>query len=246
MADQGKHRGMTRLRNYFLTGFVVCAPLAITVYLTWSFVGWVDSWVKPYIPARYNPDSYLPFTVPGFGLIVGLFLITLIGFLTANIIGRTIVSFGERLLDGMPLVRSVYKALKQIFETVLSSKTEVFKKVGLIEYPRRGTWALVFISSEKESEVNDRLDPHSGKTVAVFMPSTPNPTTGFLMYVPKGEIVELAMSVEEAAKLVISAGLVTPPYHSKTRELAEQALAALPPQPPPAPAEPVKPTEPVQ
>jgi uncharacterized membrane protein len=219
---------MTRLRNYFLTGFVVCAPLAITIYLTWSFVGWVDSWVKPYIPGRYNPDNYLPFAVPGFGLIVALVLITLIGFLTANIIGRSIVSFGERLLERMPLVRSIYKALKQIFETVLSNKTEVFKKVGVIEYPRRGTWAIVFISSERESEVNALLEPHGGKTMAVFMPSTPNPTTGFLMYVPRDDVIELSMSVEEAAKLVISAGLVTPEYHKVTKQLAETALAASP------------------
>lgn len=228
MSDQHKHRGMTRLRNYFLTGFVVCAPLAITVYLTWSFVGWVDSWVKPYIPGRYNPDNYLPFAVPGFGLIVALVLITLIGFMTANIIGRSIVSFGERLLDRMPLVRSIYRALKQIFETVLSNKTEVFKKTALIEYPRRGTWAIVFVSSERESEVNHLLEPHAGKTMAVFMPSTPNPTTGFLMYVPRSEVIELSMSVEEAAKLVISAGLVTPEYQKITKQLAETALAAQP------------------
>ncbi len=118
--------GMTRLRNYFLTGFIVCAPLAITAYIAWSFIGWVDSWVKPYIPARYNPDTYLPFAVPGFGLIVALFLITLIGFLTANFIGRSIVSFGEYLLDRMPFVRSIYSALKQIFETVLSNKADMF------------------------------------------------------------------------------------------------------------------------
>lgn len=230
MSDHTKHRGMTRLRNYFLTGFVVCAPLAITIYLTWSFIGWVDSWVKPYLPARYNPDNYLPFAVPGFGLIVALVLITLIGFLTANIIGRSIVSFGERLLDRMPLVRSIYKALKQIFETVLSNKTEVFKKVAVIEYPRRGTWAIVFISSERESEVNALLEPHAGRTMAVFMPSTPNPTTGFLMYVPRSDVIELSMSVEEAAKLVISAGLVTPEYQKITKQLAEKALAA-PPRP---------------
>ncbi|WP_366928930.1 DUF502 domain-containing protein, partial [Mesorhizobium sp.] len=113
---------MTRLRNYFLTGFVVCAPLAITAYIAWSLIGWVDSWVKPYIPARYNPDTYLPFPVPGFGLIVALVLITLIGFLTANIVGRAIVNFGERLLGRMPLVRGIYGSLKQIFETVLSNK----------------------------------------------------------------------------------------------------------------------------
>ncbi|MVA97807.1 DUF502 domain-containing protein [Nitratireductor sp. CAU 1489] len=228
MSDTAKHRGMTRLRNYFLTGLVVCAPLAITAYLSWSLIGWVDSWVKPYIPLRYNPDSYLPFAVPGFGLIVAVVLITLIGFLTANFIGRTIVSYGEYLLGRMPLVRSIYRGLKQIFETVLSHKSDVFKKVGLIEYPRRGAWAIVFISSERESEVNHLLEPHAGRTIAVFLPSTPNPTTGFLMYVPKTELIELSMSVEEAAKLVISAGLVTPEYQKMTQKLADDALVRQP------------------
>lgn len=216
-----------RIRNYFLTGFVVTAPLAITAYLAWSFIGWVDSWVKPYIPARYNPDNYLPFAVPGFGLIVAVILITLVGFLTANFIGRTIVSYGEYLLDRMPFVRSIYRALKQIFETVLSNKSEVFKKVGLIEYPRRGAWAIVFISSERQSEVNSKIEQDTPDSVAVFLPSTPNPTTGFLMYVPRTDLIELSMSVEEAAKLVISAGLVTPEYRKKTQELANSARSEI-------------------
>ncbi|MDP3898787.1 MAG: DUF502 domain-containing protein, partial [Mesorhizobium sp.] len=201
---------MTRLRNYFLTGFIVTAPLAITAYIAWSFIGWVDGWVKPYIPSNYNPDSYLPFAVPGFGLIVALLMITLIGFLTANFIGRSIVHFGERLLDSMPLVRSIYRGLKQIFETILSNKGDMFKKVAIMEYPRRGTWAIVFISSEKRNEISDHLDGREEDLVAVFLPSTPNPTTGFLLYVPRKDIIELNMTVEEAAKLVISAGLVVP------------------------------------
>lgn len=203
---------MTRIRNYFLTGFIVTAPLAITAYIAWSFIGWVDGWVKPYLPARYNPDSYLPFAVPGFGLIVALLIITLIGFLTANFIGRSIVRFGERLLDRMPLVRSIYRGLKQIFETVLSNKGDMFTKVAIMEYPRRGTWAIVFISSEKRNEISSHLDGREEDLVAVFLPSTPNPTTGFLLYVPRKDVIELNMSVEEAAKLVISAGLVVPDH----------------------------------
>lgn len=207
--------GMTRLRNYFLTGVVVCAPLAITAYLAWTFVGWVDSWVKPYIPTRYNPDSYLPFAVPGFGLIVALFLITLIGFLTANIIGRTIVRYGEYLLDRMPLVRGVYRALKQMFETLLSNKNDMFRTVGLVEYPRKGVWSLVFVAGERQTEINVKLDKEDDPLVAVFMPCTPNPTTGFLMYVYKSEIVVLDMTIEDGAKLIVSAGLVAPEYKRK-------------------------------
>ncbi len=214
---------MTRLRNYFLTGFIVTAPLAITAYLAWSMIGWVDSWVKPYIPFRYNPDNYLPFALPGFGLIVALILITLIGFLTANFIGRTIVHTGESILGRMPLVRSVYRGLKQILETVLSERSDTFKKVGLVEYPRKGLWALVFIATETRGEVQAKIDDDAGQTIAVFLPTTPNPTSGYLLFVPKKDVIELKMTVEEGAKLVISAGLVAPEYHARTAALAEEA-----------------------
>jgi len=216
---------MTRLRNYFLTGFVVTAPLAITLYLTWSLIRWVDSWVKPYIPARYSPDTYLPFAVPGCGVIVALVAITLVGFLTANIIGRKIVNSGEYLLGRMPLVRNIYSGLKQILETVLSQRASTFKKVALIEYPRKGLWALVFIATENSGEVQDRIGDDAGQTVAVFLPTTPNPTSGFLLYVPKKDIIELSMTIEEGAKLIISAGLVTPEYQARTRALKDAATA---------------------
>ena len=202
-----------RLRNYFLTGFVICAPLAITAYLTWTLVGWVDSWVKPYIPARYNPDEYLPFTIPGFGLAVAMVLITTIGFLTANLIGRSIVSYGEGVLARMPLVRNIYSALKQIFETVFRDSSDSFTQVVLVEYPRKGLWALAFVATDTLGEVQARLDESAGEqTVSVFLPTTPNPTSGFLLFVPKSATITLEMSVEEAAKLVISAGLVAPPH----------------------------------
>jgi uncharacterized membrane protein len=215
MSDGLKTSGMTRLRNYFLTGFIVCAPLAITAYIAWSFVGWVDSWVKPYIPYRYSPETYLPFRIPGFGLIVALVLITLIGFLTANIVGRAIVNFGERLLGRMPLVRGVYGSLKQIFQTVFADKGNMFRQVGMVEYPRKDVWSLVFVAGEKETEIGEKLDRPGDPLIAVFMPCTPNPTTGFLMYVRKSEIVMLDMSIEDGAKLIVSAGLVAPEVKPK-------------------------------
>lgn len=199
-----------RLRRYFLTGLIVVAPVAITAYLTWSIVLWVDGWVKPYLPATYNPDTYLPFSVPGYGLLVALFLITIVGFLAANLVGRSILGFGESLLDRMPLVRTVYKALKQIFETVLAEQNSSFKQAGLIEYPRKGIWSIVFIATETKGEV-DKLLPEN-ETIAVFLPTTPNPTSGFLLFVPRKDIQFLDMTVEEAAKMVISAGLVAPEY----------------------------------
>lgn len=210
---------MARLRNYFLTGIIVTAPLAITAYLAWTIIHWVDSWVKPYIPARYNPDHYLPFAVPGFGLVVALLTITLIGFVTASFVGRAIVGFGERLLNRMPLVRNVYRGLKQIFETVLANRSDLFNRVALFEYPRKGAWSIVFIAKQQESEINAALSGRHGRTVAVFRPITPNVTTGYLLYVDENDLIPLDMSVEDAAKVLISAGLVTPEPARKLREL---------------------------
>jgi len=226
--------GITRLRNYFLTGVVVVAPLAITVWLIWNFVQWVDSWVIPYIPSRYNPERYLPVDIPGVGLVIAIVIITLIGFLTANIIGRTIVGYGERLLGRMPVVRNLYNGLKQIFETVLSSSNNAFKQVGLIEYPRKGIWAMVFVAADTRGEVNNALMTLGQDTLSVFLATTPNPTSGFLLFVPKKDVIILDMSVEDGAKLIISAGLVTPEVTQKRlAELAAKAKA----QPGETPAE---------
>lgn len=213
--------GRIRLRNYFLTGIVVAAPVSITIYLTWAFVNWVDSWVKPLIPAVYNPDNYLPFSVPGVGLLFSMIMLTLLGFLTANIVGRSIVSYGEMLLARMPLVRNLYSGLKQIFQTALSESSRSFNSAGLIEYPRLGLWAIVFIATEAKGEISEQLRDTDDDMVSVFLPTTPNPTSGFLLFVPRRAIRTLDMTVEEAAKLVISAGLVTPEYQKKTRKLAE-------------------------
>ncbi len=200
----------SRLRNYFLTGLVIAAPVSITVYITWSFVALVDDWFKPLLPAAYNPETYLPFAVPGVGLIFAIIMLMVLGALTANLFGRTIVGFGERFLDNMPFVRNLYKALKQIFETAISQSKSSFQEVGLIEYPRKGLYALVFVSTRTEGEVLTRAGFEKGGLLSVFLPTTPNPTSGFLLFVPRKDIELLSMSVEEAAKMVISAGLVTP------------------------------------
>ncbi len=213
---------MTRLRNYFLTGLVITGPLGITLYLTWSLIQWVDSWVKPLIPAIYNPENYLPFAVPGLGLVMSFVVLTIIGFLTANFVGRTLISYGEQVVGRMPLVRNLYSGLKQIFETVLSQRGNSFQKAAIIEYPRKGLWAIVFIATATKGEVSGKITPHP-ELVSVFLPTTPNPTSGFLLFVPKTDIIELDMSVEDAAKLVISAGLVTPEYQSKAQELVDEA-----------------------
>lgn len=217
------HKGhlATRLRNYFLTGLVITGPIGITLWLTWTFIQWVDGWVKPFVPAVYNPDTYLPFPVPGFGLIVAIFLLTIIGFLTANFAGRSLLSFGESLVGRMPLVRNLYNGLKQIFETVLDQRGNSFTKAALIQYPRKGLWAIVFISTATKGEVARRLTEH-GDMVSVFLPTTPNPTSGFLLFVPREDVIELNMGVEDAAKLVISAGLVSPEFPDMLEDLMER------------------------
>lgn len=217
---------MSKLRRYFLTGFIITAPLAITLYMIWTLVEWVDSWVIPYVPAAYNPDTYLSFHVPGAGFLIALIVITIVGFLTANIIGKSIVSYGEKMLAKMPIVRNLYNGLKQIFQTVLSDKSESFKDVGLLEYPRKGLWAIVFIATETKGEVDDVLKEKGHETLSIFLPTTPNPTSGFLLFVPKKDVIILEQSVEDAAKLVISAGLVTPDeMQEKLQLLADKAKA---------------------
>ncbi|RWX78236.1 DUF502 domain-containing protein [Neorhizobium lilium] len=201
-----------RLRNNFLTGLIICAPLAITIWLTFTFIDWADSWVTPYIPQRYDPQYYFNITIPGTGLLMALVFITIIGFLGKNLIGRSIVSFGESVLQRMPLIRTIYRSVKQILETVLKEQSTSFKKCGLIEFPSPGMWALVFISGDAQGEVAAKLNSDGEEMVAVFMPPTPVPTAGFLMFVPKSKIVMLAMTPEEGAKLLISGGLIAPQY----------------------------------
>ena len=203
-----RSRARIRLRNYFLTGIVVAAPIGITIYLTWTFVHWVDSRVKPLIPNVYNPDNYLPFSVPGVGLLFAILIITLLGFLTANLVGRTVVGYGETLLDRMPLVRNLYRGLKQLFQTALSQTSRSFQKVAMVEYPTPGVWRVGFVATKAKGEIGSR---HPDKDLlSVFIPNTPNVTAGFLVFVPRKNVMILEMSVEEAAKMIISAGLVAP------------------------------------
>ncbi len=199
----------TRLRNYFLTGLVVAGPLAITAYLTWWFVNLVDGWVKPLVPSIYWPETYLPFRLPGFGLIIALFGLTLLGFLTANLVGRTLLDIGENILARMPIVRGIYRSVKQIFETVFSQSGTAFRKVGLVQYPQPGMWSIVFISAPPVGDIGARL-PKNEDYVSVFLPCTPNPTTGFYFYLPKREVIELSISVDDGAKIVMSAGMIQP------------------------------------
>jgi uncharacterized membrane protein len=214
-----------RIRNYFLTGLVVAGPVAITIWLTWTLITWVDDVVRPFIPVAYRPETYLPGKIPGTGLIVAFVALTLLGFLAANLVGRTLVELGERLLDRMPLVRSLYKGLKQVFETLFSESGSSFRTVGLVEFPAPGMWSLVFLSQPAGSDVQAML-PKAEEYISVFMPCTPNPTTGFFFYVPRSAIIELDLPVEAAAKLIMSAGLIQPNSADGPKRLAALAEAA--------------------
>jgi uncharacterized membrane protein len=209
-----------RLRGYFLTGLIVVGPVAITIYVVWWFINLVDAWVKPLLPQTYLPENYLPFNVPGVGLIVGIFGLMVVGALTANLFGRTIVSYGEMMLDGMPVVRGVYRLLKQIFTTIFSKSGTSFKRVGLIEFPRKGLYAIVFLAGDPPQEVEEKIGG-GNPLITVFMPNGPNPTTGFIVFVRASEVITLNLSVEDAAKLVVSAGLVSPEHQDTVRKLAE-------------------------
>ncbi len=212
---------LRRLRYYFLAGFIVRAPIGITVLIAWEFIAFVDDQITPLIPPAYNPETYLPFSIPGLGLVVIFLVVTLIGFLTASILGRTLVGLGEQLVDRMPVVRTIYGALKQIFETVLAQSSDSFREVVLVEYPRRGLWAVAFVTSTTEGEV---AHLSADELINIFLPTTPNPTSGFLLFVPRRDVVALAMSVEEGIKLVISGGIVTPP---DPRPEADQGVKKL-------------------
>lgn len=200
---------MTKIRNYFLTGIVVAAPIGLTIWITRWFIDLIDTWFTPLIPDRYQPDNYLPFDIPGLGLLIAFVLLTLLGALTANFFGRAVLNFGERLVSRMPVVRSIYGALKQIFETVISQSNASFREVGLIEYPRNGIYSIVFIATQTGGEIVDKT---GHELISVFLPTTPNPTSGFLLFVPRADVQVLDMTIEEGAKMIISAGLVEPPY----------------------------------
>ncbi|MBM3516611.1 MAG: DUF502 domain-containing protein [Alphaproteobacteria bacterium] len=196
-----------RLRTYFLTGIVVTGPIGITIYLVWVTVAFIDAKVTPLIPTRYNPESYLPFDIPGLGVVVALVGLTLVGFVSVHLLGRTVLHLGDRIVKRMPVVRSIYGTLKQIFETVLAQSSTSFREVVLFEYPRKGTWVLGFVTGATRGEIQSLTE---GEMVNVFVPTTPNPTSGFLLFVPRRDLVTLAMSVEDGIKLVISGGLVSP------------------------------------
>ncbi len=206
---------LRHLRGYFLAGILITAPIGITFYLAWLFINWIDNKITPLLPGAYNPETYLPFGIPGLGLLILCIAMTFVGAITAGILGRIWVRTSERVLARMPIIRSVYGAIKQIFETILSHKSNSFREVVLFEYPRRGSWAIGFITGKTEGEIQNTT---TDEVFNVFLPTTPNPTSGYLLFIPRRELVVLSMSVEEGIKMVISGGIVTPPDRRPIKE----------------------------
>ncbi len=200
-----------RLRNYFLAGLLLTAPIGITLYVAYLVVNYIDTAVTSVIPARYNPNTYLPFAVPGLGIVILVVVLTLLGFLTANFLGRMMIRLGERIVARLPIVRSFYSAVKQIFETVFSKQTQSFREVVLVEYPRKEMWALGLVIAKSAPEIQNKAPE---ELFSVFIP-TMSFTSGYLVFVPRCDMITLEMTVEECLKMVVSGGIVVPPVKAK-------------------------------
>ena len=196
-----------RFRRHFLAGILVTSPILITVYVTWLIVTFIDAQVAGLLPNSLDFTKQLPHQIPGLGLIISIVVITFIGAITPGFIGRTLLKVGERILDNTPVVRSIYGAIKQIMETVMSTNSESFREVVLVEYPRKGIWVIGFVTGETKGEVQSLKKE---TLINVFIPTTPNPTSGFLLFLPKKDLIYMKMKVEDAVKMVISGGIVTP------------------------------------
>ncbi|MEP1930002.1 MAG: DUF502 domain-containing protein [Paracoccaceae bacterium] len=204
-----KPRPFAALRASFLTGLIVIAPVGLTIWLILAVVGWIDGFVLPLVPSKFRPEQYIGINLRGVGVFIFLIFTVIVGWAAKGIIGRSLIRFGESVVERMPVVRSIYSGIKQISETVFAQSERSFEKACLIQYPRKGIWAIGFVSTTAKGEIARRAET-SGELLSIFLPTTPNPTSGFLLFVPTEDVIELDMTVEEAAKLVISAGLVYP------------------------------------
>jgi uncharacterized membrane protein len=194
------------IKRWFFTGLILLVPIMVTIYLFLSIAQTMDGLIG-LIPAAWQPDHLLGFHIPGLGILFTLAIVLLTGMLGASFVGRWLVGIGEKLLDRIPLVRSVYGALKNVLETVLRENQDSFRRVVLVEYPQQGTYALGFVSGAGFTEVQEKTKQ---KIITVFVPTAPNPTSGFLLFVPEKETIPLDMSIEDGMKCVISAGVITP------------------------------------
>lgn len=200
---------MARLRAYFFAGILITAPIAITIYIAWVVIGFIDARVVSVLPG--NPNEYLPFKIPGVGLVIVVVLLTGIGWVTAGLLGRLFVRLSEAVLNRMPVIRSVYGWTKQIFETVFHERGTPFREPVLVEFPRAGVWSVGFVTGRTPGKSQTLAE---GGLINVLLPTAPNVTTGFLVLVPPKDVVPLDLTTEEALKLLVSGGIATPPERS--------------------------------
>lgn len=202
---------VSTLRKWLMAGILVWAPLAITFWVINAVIGFMDQTIL-LLPPDYRPEHLFGFNVPGMGAVLAVLVVLLTGALVANFLGRKLVAIGESVLNRIPLVRSVYSAVKQVIETFVSQDSRSFRKVVLVEYPRRDCWSLAFLAGEPVGEVQEKTAQH---LITVFVPTAPNPTSGFVIMVPEHEVIELDMTVEEGFRMVISLGVVVPRGNSR-------------------------------
>lgn len=212
-----------RVRGYFLAGILVTAPISITIYLTYIFFNFVDSTVAKILPKESYEGFYSGTTMPGIGILIAIIFFIFVGWFATNFFGRLFIRASEYIVNRMPIIRTLYNATKQIFETVMASKSQAFREPVMMEYPRKGVWSIGFVTGRTEGEVQRITE---SETINVFVPTTPNPTSGYLLFVPKKELKYLDMSVEEAIKLVVSAGIITPPDPVDVEEKARAVKLA--------------------
>ncbi|MDR2902467.1 MAG: DUF502 domain-containing protein [Lactobacillales bacterium] len=205
------------LKTYLITGVLVTAPLGITLYLAIELIRYIDSSVAGLIPTEYSPEKYLPYSIPGLGIVLLLVFLILVGMFTTNFMGKTLMGWWQRIVDRMPVISGLYNALRKIFETILrTGKETAYKKAVLIEYPRKGLWTIAFVTGPVYAGIQKHV---SDKLISIYVPTTPNPTSGFLIYLPKKDVIDLDICVEDAFKMVISTGIVNPSPKSKSKKM---------------------------
>ena len=195
------------MRRYLIAGLLVWVPLGVTFLVVRAVVGFLDK-ILLLLPAAYQPDNFLGFHIPGLGVILAVLFVVVTGVAVANLLGKRLVAGWESLLARIPIVRNLYAGVKQIMEAVLATDGQSFRKVLLVEYPRKGVWSLAFLTSNSLEEVQEKTPE---QVVSIFVPTTPNPTSGFVVMVPEKDVIELDMTVEEGLKMIISMGVVVPP-----------------------------------
>lgn len=206
------------MRKYLIAGLLVWMPLGITFLVIRAVVGFLDKSLV-LLPDAFQPDRLFGFNIPGLGVVLAVALVLVTGMIMANLLGRRLLAFWESQLARIPLVRTIYSAIKQIMEAVLATDGKSFRKVLLVEYPRKGVWSLAFMTSDDLGEVQNKT---AANVISVFVPTTPNPTSGFVLMVPESDVIELDMSVEEGLKMIISMGVVVPNSEAYRRKIQAQ------------------------